>query len=60
MRQPVLLAVDADQGILAALRRDLPRRFAADYRTVTADTPEAALAELDPEDEVADAAALSS
>jgi FAD dependent oxidoreductase len=53
MRQPVLLAVDADQGILAALQRDLPRRFAADYRTVTADTPEAALAELHPEDQVA-------
>jgi hypothetical protein len=30
MRQPVLLVVDADQGILAALQRDLPRRFTAD------------------------------
>lgn len=53
MRQPVLLAVDADQEILAALQHDLPRRFAPDYRTVTADTPEAALAELHPEDQVA-------
>jgi thioredoxin reductase (NADPH) len=53
MSQPVLLAVDADQEILAALQRDLPRRFAADYRTVTADTPQAALAELHPEDQVA-------
>jgi len=53
MRQPVLLAVDADQEILAALQRDLPRRFAADYRTVTAETPAAALAELHPEDQVA-------
>ena len=50
MRQPVLLAVDADQEILAAQQHDLPRRFAPDYRTVTADTPEAALAELHPED----------
>jgi thioredoxin reductase (NADPH) len=53
MRQPVLLAVDADQEILAAQQNDLPRRFAPDYRTVTADTPEAALAELHPEDQVA-------
>jgi hypothetical protein len=53
MRQPVLLAVDADQEILAALQRDLPRRFAPDSRTVTADTPEATLAELHPEDQAA-------
>ena len=52
MGQPVLLAVDNDPDILAALQRDLTRRFAADYRIVTASTPEAALAELDVDDQV--------
>ena len=46
MRQPVLLALDRDRDILAAIERDLSRRFAADYRIVTTDTPEAALDEL--------------
>jgi hypothetical protein len=32
MAQPVLVAVDNDPDILAALQRDLTRRFAADYR----------------------------
>ena len=45
--QSVLLAVDSDRRVLAALQRDLTRRFQADYRIVTANTPEAALAELD-------------
>ena len=35
------------------MQRDLSRRFAADYRIVTADTPEAAFAELDIGDQVA-------
>ena len=44
--------------ILAATQRDLSRRLAADYRIVTADTPEAAFAELDIDDQVALAGAL--
>jgi thioredoxin reductase (NADPH) len=53
MAQPVLLGVDNDPDILTALQRDLTRRFAADYRIVTADAPDAALAELDADDQVA-------
>ena len=53
MAQPVLLAVDSDRDILAAIERDLTRRFAADYRIVTADTPEGAFAELNVDDQVA-------
>jgi thioredoxin reductase (NADPH) len=53
MGQPVMLAVDSDQEILAAIERDLTRRFAADYRIVTADTPESGFAELDVADQVA-------
>ena len=41
MAQQVLLAVDTDPEILTAMERDLSRRF-ADYRIVTAYTPEAA------------------
>jgi hypothetical protein len=37
--QSVLLAVDSDRRVLAALQRDLTRRFQADYRIVTANTP---------------------
>jgi thioredoxin reductase (NADPH) len=53
MGKPVLLAVDSEPDILAAAQRDLSRRFAADYRIVTADTPEAAFTELDIGDQVA-------
>jgi thioredoxin reductase (NADPH) len=53
MGKPVLLAVDSDPDILAAIERDLRRRFAADYGIVTADTAEAAFAELDIGDQVA-------
>jgi thioredoxin reductase (NADPH) len=53
MGQPVLLGVDSDRDILAAIQRDLTRRFAADYRIVTAETPEGAFAELDVADQVA-------
>jgi thioredoxin reductase (NADPH) len=53
MTQPVLLAVDSDRDILAAIERDLTRRFAADYRIVTADSPEGAFAGLDVDDQVA-------
>jgi hypothetical protein len=37
--QSVLLAVDSDREVLAALDHDLTRRFAGDYRILTADTP---------------------
>ena len=53
MAQQVLLAVDTDREILTAMERDLARRFAADYRIVTAATPEAAFAELNIGDQVA-------
>ena len=53
MAQPVLLAVDSDRDILTAIEHDLTRRFAADYRIVTADTPEGAFAELNADDHVA-------
>jgi hypothetical protein len=46
--QSVLLAVDSDGEVLAALDHDLTRRFAGDYRIVTAETPAAALVELAP------------
>ena len=51
--QSVLLAVDSDGEVVAALDHDLTRRFAGDYRIVTAETPAAALVELDADDEVA-------
>jgi thioredoxin reductase (NADPH) len=53
MRQPVLIAVDSDRDILVAIERDLTRRFAADYRIVTTETPERAFAALDVDDQVA-------
>src|SRR5262245_54771092 len=53
MAQQVLLAVDNDVGILAAMERDLFRRFATDYRIVIADGPETALAKLKADDKVA-------
>lgn len=53
MVQPVLLAVDNEPDTLAALGSDLSRRFATDYRIITAGTPEAALANLEADDEVA-------
>src|SRR5947209_11465246 len=43
---PVILAVDDDSETVAALERDLTRRFVADYRIVVERTPEAALREL--------------
>jgi thioredoxin reductase (NADPH) len=53
MAQQVLLAVDNEAEILAALERDLSRRFAADYRIVTAETPEVALGQLNAGDQIA-------
>ncbi len=57
MAREVLLAVDTDANVLAVMERDLSRRFATDYRIVTADGPDAALAKLDADDEVAVAVA---
>jgi thioredoxin reductase (NADPH) len=53
MGQPVLLGVESDRDILAAIQRDLTRRFASDYRIVIAETPEVALAQLDAGDQIA-------
>ena len=46
MVEQVLLGVDNDSETRAAIERDLLRRFATDYRIVTADSPDAALAKL--------------
>ncbi len=43
MGKPVLLAVDDDPQVLAAVRRDLRERYARDYRVVAADGGPAAL-----------------
>ena len=53
MAQRVLLAVDSNRDIRVAIERDLTRRFAADYRIVAADSPEAAFAALNDDDQVA-------
>jgi thioredoxin reductase (NADPH) len=36
-QQPVIVAVDDDPDVLAAVRRDLRRRYGDDYRIVAAD-----------------------
>ena len=46
MAKPVLVVVHHDRETLAALERDLSRRFGADYQVLAADTPAAALAAL--------------
>ncbi|WP_052665301.1 FAD-dependent oxidoreductase [Nitriliruptor alkaliphilus] len=43
MDKPVLLAVDDDRQVLAAVRRDLQTRYARDYRVVATDGGPAAL-----------------
>ena len=48
-----MLVVDNERDIITDIRRDLNRRFAADYRIVTADATDVALAELDANDQVA-------
>ncbi|MET0417108.1 MAG: FAD-dependent oxidoreductase [Actinoplanes sp.] len=53
MGRPVLLVVDSEPDILAAMERDLSRRFAVDYRIVTSHNSETVLAELDADDDVA-------
>jgi thioredoxin reductase (NADPH) len=46
-RVPVILAVDDDHEAASALERDLPRRFAADYRVIVEQSPRRAIDELE-------------
>jgi thioredoxin reductase (NADPH) len=46
MARPALVVVYEDREVLAALERDLGRRFGADYQVVAAGTPAAALDSL--------------
>src|SRR5262245_63232791 len=43
MSEPVILAVDDDTQVLAAIRRDLRSRYRPDYRVLAASSGEAAL-----------------
>jgi thioredoxin reductase (NADPH) len=43
MPKPVILTVDDDREVLAAIERDLRRRYGAEYRVLRADSGEAAL-----------------
>ena len=43
MAEPVILVVDDDSQVLAAIRRDMRSRYRADYRVLAADSGEAAL-----------------
>ncbi|HSM14399.1 MAG TPA: response regulator, partial [Thermoanaerobaculia bacterium] len=43
MSKPVILSVDDDPEVLAAVERDLRQRYRADYRIVRAGSPEEAL-----------------
>jgi CheY-like chemotaxis protein len=43
MSEPVILAIDDDPQVLAALRRDLKTHYQADYRVLAASSGEAAL-----------------
>jgi thioredoxin reductase (NADPH) len=47
MTQPVLVAVDDDSDVLAALQAALARRYAADYQILTERSPAAALQTLE-------------
>jgi thioredoxin reductase (NADPH) len=47
MTQPVLVAVDDDRDVLAALQAALRRRFGADYQILAERSPEAALQTLE-------------
>jgi thioredoxin reductase (NADPH) len=46
MPKPVIVAVDDDRTVLAAVERDLRRRYGKDYRIVSADSGAAALSAL--------------
>jgi thioredoxin reductase (NADPH) len=43
LAEPVILVVDDDSQVLAAIRRDMRSRYRADYRVLAADSGEAAL-----------------
>jgi thioredoxin reductase (NADPH) len=43
MTLPVILVVDDDPQVLAAIRRDLRSRYRADYRVLAASSGESAL-----------------
>ncbi len=46
MDKPVIIAVDDEPSVLAAIGRDLRRKYGADYRILRAESGAAALAEL--------------
>jgi thioredoxin reductase (NADPH) len=46
LAEPVILVVDDDTQVLAAIRRDMRSRYRADYRVLAADSGEAALATI--------------
>jgi thioredoxin reductase (NADPH) len=46
MPKPIILAVDDDRTVLAAVERDLRRRYGKDYRIVSADSGSAALSAM--------------
>lgn len=46
MPKPIILAVDDDRTVLAAVERDLRRRYGKDYRVVSADSGAAALSAM--------------
>ena len=43
MTEPVILVVDDDPQVLAAIRRDLRSRYREDYRVLSANSGETAL-----------------
>lgn len=47
MAKPTILAVDDDRGVLAAVERDLRRKYGRDYRILTASSGQDALSALD-------------
>ena len=46
MKQPVILAIDDDEPVLEALRRDLRTRYRKDYRILTTSSANEALTSL--------------
>ena len=47
MKQPIILAIDDDEPVLEALRRDLRTRYRKDYRILTTSSANEALTSLD-------------
>jgi thioredoxin reductase (NADPH) len=58
MAKPLLIVVHHDPATLAALERDLARRFGADYQVLAADTPAATLDALVAHSKAGEQAAL--